>query len=103
MAELNPPMPAPAISACLFMTPIRQAVLTCGTSLLHWPHQGSATNWRLIVYRANRDLADLIGGESQAHNSDRHDEHFALDWRLYLDKYHTRWSSKNDYSCGCGT
>jgi hypothetical protein len=54
-------------------------------------------------YRANRELAEIIGKAVQAKkNSDKNGAHFVLGWRLYPNKEHPRWSSKDVHSCGCG-
>ena len=54
-------------------------------------------------YDANRELAKLI--EKAMHSvkkSDKGGQHFVLGWRLYPNKSHARWKSKDVHSCGCG-
>ena len=54
-------------------------------------------------YKANRDLAEMIGKAVRAKkNSDKSGAHFVLGWRLYPNKAHPRWKSKDVHSCGCG-
>jgi hypothetical protein len=54
-------------------------------------------------YKANRELADLIGKAVRAKkNSDKLGAHFVLGWRLYPNKEHPRWNNKDVHSCGCG-
>jgi hypothetical protein len=54
-------------------------------------------------YQANRDLAEMIGKAMRAKkNSDKSGAHFVLGWRLYPNKAHPRWKSKDVHSCGCG-
>jgi hypothetical protein len=54
-------------------------------------------------YDANRDLAEMIRKAMNARkNSDKHGAHFVLGWRLYPNKKHPRWNSKDVHSCGCG-
>jgi hypothetical protein len=54
-------------------------------------------------YKANRDLAEMISKAMQAKkNSDTNGAHFVLGWRLYPNKTHPRWKSKDVHSCGCG-
>ena len=54
-------------------------------------------------YKANRDLAEMISKAMQAKkNSDKSGAHFVLGWRLYPNKAHPRWKSKDVHSCGCG-
>jgi hypothetical protein len=54
-------------------------------------------------YQANRDLAEMISKAMQAKkNSDKSGAHFVLGWRLYPNKAHPRWKSKDVHSCGCG-
>jgi hypothetical protein len=54
-------------------------------------------------YQANRDLAEMISKAMQAKkNSDKSGTHFVLGWRLYPNKAHPRWKSKDVHSCGCG-
>jgi len=56
-----------------------------------------------LGYQANRDLADMIGKAVRAKKSgDQHGAHFVLGWRLYPNKDHPRWKSKDVHSCGCG-
>ena len=35
-------------------------------------------------------------------NADKNGSHFVLGWRLYPNKAHPRWNSKDVHSCGCG-
>ena len=54
-------------------------------------------------YQANRDLAEMISKAMRAKkNSDKSGAHFVLGWRLYPNKAHPRWKSKDVHSCGCG-
>jgi hypothetical protein len=54
-------------------------------------------------YQANRELADMIAKAVHAKkNSDKNGAHFILGWRLYPNKDHPRWKSKDVHSCGCG-
>ncbi len=54
-------------------------------------------------YRANRELAALIKNAVGAKkNRDKNGTHFVLGWRLYPNKDHPRWKSKDDHACGCG-
>jgi hypothetical protein len=54
-------------------------------------------------YRTNRDLAEMISKAVRAKkNSDKRSAHFVLGWRLYPNKDHPRWKSKDVHSCGCG-
>jgi hypothetical protein len=54
-------------------------------------------------YQTNRDLAELIGKAVKAKKgSDKDGAHFVLGWRLYPNKDHPRWKSKDVHSCGCG-
>ena len=54
-------------------------------------------------YQANRDLAVMIDKAMRAKkNSDKSGAHFVLGWRLYPNKAHPRWNSKDVHSCGCG-
>ena len=54
-------------------------------------------------YTANRELADMIARAMQAKkNADTSGAHFVLGWRLYPNKEHPRWKSKDDHACGCG-
>ena len=54
-------------------------------------------------YGANRELAALIKKAMKAKkNSDKNGSHFVLGWRLYPNKDHPRWNSKDVHSCGCG-
>ena len=54
-------------------------------------------------YKANRELAEMISKAVQAKkNSDKSGAHFVLGWRLYPNKEHPRWNSKDVHSCGCG-
>ena len=54
-------------------------------------------------YGANRDLAAMIAKAMRAKkNSDKNGAHFVLGWRLYPNKEHPRWNSKDVHSCGCG-
>jgi hypothetical protein len=53
--------------------------------------------------KANRELADMIGKAMKAKKSgDKNGAHFVLGWRLYPNKEHPRWKSKDVHSCGCG-
>ncbi|HZC57922.1 MAG TPA: hypothetical protein VE396_18035 [Xanthobacteraceae bacterium] len=50
-------------------------------------------------YQANRALAEMIKKAVQAKkNSDKHGQHFVFGWRLYPNKEHPRWNSKNDHA-----
>jgi hypothetical protein len=54
-------------------------------------------------YQANRELAELIGkAVSAKKKTDKNGAHFVLGWRLYPNKDHPRWKSKDVHSCGCG-
>jgi hypothetical protein len=54
-------------------------------------------------YKVNRELAEMISKAVQAKkNSDKSGAHFVLGWRLYPNKEHPRWKSKDDHACGCG-
>ena len=54
-------------------------------------------------YEANRNLAEMISKAVQAtKNTDGDGAHFVLGWRLYPNKEHPRWTSKDVHSCGCG-
>jgi hypothetical protein len=54
-------------------------------------------------YKANRELAEMIKQAVHAKkNADKNGEHFVLGWRLYPNKNHPRWKSKDVHSCGCG-
>jgi hypothetical protein len=54
-------------------------------------------------YQANRELADMIAKAVHAKkNGDKNGAHFVLGWRLYPNKDHPRWKSKDVHSCGCG-
>jgi hypothetical protein len=54
-------------------------------------------------YKANRELAEMIKQAVQAKKiADKNGEHFVLGWRLYPNKNHPRWKSKDVHSCGCG-
>jgi hypothetical protein len=54
-------------------------------------------------YQANRDLAKIIAKAVRAKkNTDKSGAHFVLGWRLYPNKDHPRWKSKDVHSCGCG-
>jgi hypothetical protein len=54
-------------------------------------------------YEANRELAEMIAKAVEAtKNGDEHGPHFVLGWRLYPNKEHPRWNSKDVHSCGCG-
>ena len=54
-------------------------------------------------YQANRDLAEVIRQAVRAKkNRDKNGAHFVLGWRLYPNKDHPRWKSKEVHSCGCG-
>jgi hypothetical protein len=54
-------------------------------------------------HKANRALAQLIGDAVKSKKvSDKHGAHFVLGWRLYPNKDHPRWKSKDVHSCGCG-
>ena len=54
-------------------------------------------------YKANREMAGMIKKAMQAQkNSDKSGAHFVLGWRLYPNKEHPRWKSKDVHSCGCG-
>jgi hypothetical protein len=54
-------------------------------------------------YEANRELAKLIDKAMRSiKKGDKGGQHFVLGWRLYPNKKHPRWNSKNAHSCGCG-
>ncbi len=54
-------------------------------------------------YQANRELAQMIAKAVKAKkNADKNGSHFVLGWRLYPNKAHSRWNSKDVHSCGCG-
>jgi hypothetical protein len=54
-------------------------------------------------HRSNRELAELIRAAVRAKkNSDKSGAHFVLGWRLYPNKAHPRWKSKDEHACGCG-
>lgn len=54
-------------------------------------------------YEANRDLAKLIQRAMRSQkNGGKGGGHFVLGWRLYPNKSHPRWKSKDAHSCGCG-
>ena len=54
-------------------------------------------------YQANRELAELISKAVQLKKkADKNGAHFVLGWRLYPNKDHPRWNSKDVHSCGCG-
>jgi len=54
-------------------------------------------------YSANRELAELIKDAVRAKKkSDKHGPKFVLGWRLYPNKSHPQWKSKDVHSCGCG-
>src|SRR5262245_40366059 len=54
-------------------------------------------------YKANRELADRIAKAVKAKKvTDKNGTHFVLGWRLYPNKDHPRWKSKDVHSCGCG-
>jgi hypothetical protein len=54
-------------------------------------------------YQANRELAEMISKAVRAKkNADKHGLHFVLGWRLYPNKDHPRWKSKEVHACGCG-
>jgi hypothetical protein len=54
-------------------------------------------------YEANRELAGLIQKAMRSVKmSDTKGQHFVLGWRLYPNKQHARWKSKDVHSCGCG-
>jgi hypothetical protein len=54
-------------------------------------------------HQANRELADIIAKAVRAKKkSDKNGAHFVLGWRLYPNKDHPRWNSKDVHSCGCG-
>jgi hypothetical protein len=54
-------------------------------------------------YEANRELARLIDKAMRTmKKSDKGGQHFVLGWRLYPNKSHPRWKSKDVHSCGCG-
>jgi hypothetical protein len=54
-------------------------------------------------YKANRKLAEMIAkAVREKKNGDKHGAHFVLGWRLYPNKEHPRWNSKDVHSCGCG-
>jgi hypothetical protein len=54
-------------------------------------------------YQANRDLAKLISAAVQEKKkSDKNGGRFVLGWRLYPNKDHPSWKSKDVHSCGCG-
>jgi hypothetical protein len=54
-------------------------------------------------YEANRELAKLIQKAMRSvKQADKGGQHFVLGWRLYPNKSHARWKSKDVHSCGCG-
>lgn len=54
-------------------------------------------------HKSNREMADLIKLAMRSKkNSDKNGAHFVLGWRLYPNKEHPRWKSKDVHSCGCG-
>jgi hypothetical protein len=54
-------------------------------------------------YQANRDLAKLISAAvREKKKSDENGARFVLGWRLYPNKDHPSWKSKDVHSCGCG-
>jgi hypothetical protein len=54
-------------------------------------------------YDANRQLAKLIEKAMRSvKKGDKGGQHFVLGWRLYPNKNHPRWGSKDVHSCGCG-
>jgi hypothetical protein len=54
-------------------------------------------------HEANRKLAKLIEKAMRAmKKTDKGGQHFVLGWRLYPNKSHPRWNSKDDHACGCG-
>jgi hypothetical protein len=54
-------------------------------------------------YRANRELAKLIGEAVRAKKkADKRGARFVLGWRLYPNKDHPDWNNKDVHSCGCG-
>jgi hypothetical protein len=54
-------------------------------------------------YQANRDMAELIKAAVRTKKkSDEHGARFVLGWRLYPNKEHPDWKSKEEHSCGCG-
>ena len=54
-------------------------------------------------HQANRELAALIRDAVQSKKkSDKHGPRFVLGWRLYPNKNHPQWKSKDVHSCGCG-
>jgi hypothetical protein len=54
-------------------------------------------------YKVNRELADTIAKAVKAKKgADKSGTHFVLGWRLYPNKDHPRWKSKDVHSCGCG-
>jgi hypothetical protein len=54
-------------------------------------------------YQANRELAKIISKAVRAKkNSGANGAHFVLGWRLYPNKDHPRWKSKDEHACGCG-
>jgi len=56
-----------------------------------------------LGYKANRELADMIAEAVRAKKkSDKSGAPFVLGWRLYPNKDHPRWNSKDVHSCGCG-
>jgi hypothetical protein len=54
-------------------------------------------------HEANRELARLIeNAMRRVKKSDKSGQHFVLGWRLYPNKNHPRWNTKDVHSCGCG-
>ncbi len=54
-------------------------------------------------YLANRHLAEMIRKAVRAKKiNDANGAHFLLGWRLYPNREHPRWKSKNEHACGCG-
>ena len=54
-------------------------------------------------YEANRELANLIEKAMRStKKADKNGQHFVLGWRLYPNKSHPRWTTKDVHSCGCG-
>jgi hypothetical protein len=52
---------------------------------------------------ANRELSKLIEKAMRSvKKGDKSGQHFVLGWRLYPNKNHPRWNSKDVHSCGCG-
>jgi hypothetical protein len=52
---------------------------------------------------ANRELARLIEKAMRTvKKQDKGGQHFVLGWRLYPNRNHPRWKTKDVHSCGCG-